>query len=180
MASRKSWGELTEAYRHRLERAGVTAESHATANLTEERGHPTPPPPGAAPAVLVERLLDSAERTPQDFERAVSEFTRPSWIPQSAPIDVAAALSRLPNPKRWDHVTFDPKADGEPWTMTVYLKGNAYPRTIPIPGGGGPGTGAKDVLQIVTDIQRGPRARRNLEAESIFFEVHETDEEAGE
>lgn len=177
MAERKAWKDLSPAYRQRLTSHGVTARTHGVANLTGARGHPSRPPTGAAPSALV-GLLVSGEALPQDFKTAASKFTRPSWVPKSAPVDVAAALSQLPNPKRWQHVEFIPRADGEAWTMIVELKGNAYDNEILIPGGGGAGTGAKDVLQIVTDIQREPKKTKALEAAAVFFEVNESDEEA--
>lgn len=177
MGTRKAWKDLSPAYRARLERAGVTSHTHAVANLTEARGHPSSPPPGAAPKELVDKLV-KGQGSPQEFKELASRFTRPSWVPQWASVDVAAALSRLPNPKRWDDVEFVPRGDGQPWTMIVRLKGNAYDREILIPGGGGPGTGAKEVLQIVTDLRdKSERETRRRRAEAIFFEVLGSDEE---
>lgn len=173
---RKAWKDLTPAYRARLERAGVTSHTHAVANLTVARGHPTPPPPGAAPKELVERLV-RGEGTPQEFKELASKFTRPGWVPEWASVDVAAALSRLPNPRQWRDVEFIPRGDGQPWTMIVKLKGNAYDREILIPGGGGPGTGAKEVLQIVTDLRKKSEQEKNRRVEAIFFDVLGSDEE---
>ncbi len=179
MAARKAWDALSPAYRARLERSGITRASHAKANLTEARGHPSPRPAGAAPKELVERLV-RGEGTPEDFKTLVKKFTRPSWVPAWAANDVAAALSQLPNPRTWESVEFIPRDDGQPWTMIVHRKGNAYDREILIPGGGGPGSGAKEVLQIVTDLKDQQRARaekKRRAVEALFFEVVGTDEE---
>lgn len=181
MNSRKAWKDLSPAYRARLERRGVTSHTHAVADLTQARGHPSAPPPGAAPKDLVEKIV-RGQGTRDDLRTLASKFTRPSWVPDWASVDVAAALSRLPNPKRWEDVEFIPRGDGQPWTMIVRLKGNAYDREILIPGGGGPGTGAKEVLEIVSDISKGSQRERQRErvrrrAEAIFFEVDGTDEE---
>ena len=179
MAYRKAWKDLSPAYRARLERKGITARTHGVANLTEARGHPSRPPAGAAPKELVEKLV-RGEALPEDFKKARTAFTRPSWVPKSAPIDVQAALSRLPNPKRWENVDFIPRDDGEPWTMIVKLKGNAYDREVLIPGGGGPGTGARAVLEIVTELGRDSaeaERRRQRRTEALFFDVLGSDEE---
>ena len=43
MARRKTWEQLSPAYRSRLERKGITAEQHRTgANLAPARGHISP------------------------------------------------------------------------------------------------------------------------------------------
>jgi hypothetical protein len=180
MGDRKAWKDLSPAYRARLERHGVTARTHGVANLTEARGHPSRPPAGAAPKELVERLV-RGEAEPQDFKKIKTQFTRPAWVPKSAPIDVQAALSRLPDPKRWESVEFVPRDDGQPWTMIVKMKGNAYDKEILIPGGGGPGTGARAVLEIVTELGRNSEEaerRRRRKTESLFFDVMGSDEEA--
>lgn len=180
MSDRKAWKDLSPAYRARLERAGITARTHGVANLTEARGHPSKPPAGAAPRELVERLV-RGEALPEEFKKIRTEFTRPVWVPKSAPIDVQAALSRLPNPKRWESVEFVPRDDGEPWTMIVKLKGNAYDREILIPGGGGPGTGARSVLEIVTDIETKNRQERTNRTQALFgFDVMGSDEDSPE
>jgi hypothetical protein len=74
--------------------------------------------------------------------------------------DVAAAVSQLGNYRSWGHIEFIPRADGQPWTMTVtpkrYMDGDtvlthAYDRTVQIPGGGGAGSvGAREVLDWLT------------------------------
>lgn len=169
---RKSWEDLTPAYRRRLERAGITESSHGSANLIRARGHQASRPAGAAPEALVELAVRGQLEGPQvtDLTRF---FTWPSWLPKTAtrqgrkgltfPIlpEVAAALSQLPDPKRWRSVEITPRGEGEPWTMVVKLKGNAYDREILIPGGGWAGSGAKEVLEILTMIRDGYLAKRN-------------------
>jgi hypothetical protein len=100
---------------------------------------------------------------------AAERFTRPPWIPEWITNEVAAILSQLPDPSKWQGVTFEPQPDGAPWRMTVELK-RGYPITIDIPGGGGPGSGAKEVLDLVADIQSG-RDTKNKKAAAIFSEV---------
>lgn len=179
--SRRTGKALSAAYQHRLEARGITYQEYRRgANLTEARGHPSPRPAGAAPKDLVERLV-RGEGSPQDYKDLAKKFTRPAWVPTWAATDVAAALSQLPDPKRWESVEFTPRGDGQPWTMTVHLKGNAYDREILIPGGGGPGSGAKEVLQIVTELeykQRDQYEKRRRAAEAIFFDVLGSDDEA--
>lgn len=181
MAQRKAWADLSPAYQRRLERRGITAKSHASANLIRARGHQVSRPAGAAPEDLVTRLVNPGQASVSDFRTAASKFTRPSWVPKDAPVDVAAALSQLPPPSRWTGVEFTPRGNEEAWTMTVHLKGNAYDREILIPGGGGPGTGAKSVLDIVTDLRDGraplgkkPSKSRQQRLEEMFLEVHES------
>lgn len=185
MARRKSWSELTPAYRARLERRGVTAKTHATANLIRARGHRPALPPGSIEPDYIDRLLrePGTYMTREALGGLEDRFTRPSWIPAWVHPDAAAALSQLPNPKRWTNVEFVPRDDGRAWTMTVSLKGNAYDRTILIPGGGGPGSGAKEVLQLVTDLKsqgaaRGTTRRSYKDVEALFFEVRGTDDES--
>jgi hypothetical protein len=179
MAARKAWSELTPAYRARLERQGITSKNHASANKIRARGHQPSRPVGAAPEELVNKVV-RGEALPRDLKTLAKKFTRPSWVPTWATVDVAAALSQLPDPKTWESVEFVPRSDGDAWTMIVHRKGNTYDREILIPGGGGPGSGAKEVLQIVTELeykQETEIERRRRRAEAIFFEVVGTDEE---
>ena len=82
-----------------------------------------------------------------DFD-ALRRWNRPRWIPDRLDFAAAAALSQLRPPKEWSHVVFIPAEPDEPWTMKVfYVRG--YPDTIQIPGGGGVGTPARDVLDLV-------------------------------
>jgi hypothetical protein len=78
-------------------------------------------------------------------------------------------MSLLPNPSKWESVDFVPRPDNQPWTMTVVLK-RGYPVVIDIPGGGGPGTGARQILEIVTlvGVQKKPKPN---EVERVFLEV---------
>lgn len=186
--ARKAWKDLTPAYRARLERAGVTRADHARANLVRARGHQLARPAGAAPAALAEAAA-RGQLTARQLREVGRSFTWPSWLPKRArrqgepgvtfPVtpDVAAALSQLPDPKRWREVTFTPRGDGEPWTMTVKLKGNAYDREILIPGGGYAGSGAKEVIEIVTMLTEQSEAKKTRRAaEALFFEVLGSDE----
>jgi len=63
--------------------------------------------------------------------------------------DTAAAISAVGiPPARWEHVTFQPGANGAPWKMTVEFTGrNIYPRTVYIPGG----SAAQEVLKMLSD-----------------------------
>jgi len=179
---RKAWKDLTPAYRARLERRGVTSHTHAVANLTQARGHPSKPPAGAAPRDIVERVV-KGQGTESDWKalRKRGSFIRPAWVPKSTSLDVAAALSQLPPPSRWEDVEFVPRSDGDAWTMIVKLKGNAYDREILIPGGGDPGSGAREVLEIVAGLRRKQEddaTKKRKRAEALFYEVLGTDEEA--
>jgi hypothetical protein len=119
----------------------------------------------------------------------LSRFTWPSWVPHYVtnqqdgvyavePV-VAAALSRLPDPRTWTSVAFEPAGDDEPWTMVVTVKRRKKPRTTIIPGGGGAGSGAKVVLDIISSLETDENERRmKARAELLFFLVRETDEVA--
>ncbi len=178
MAARKAWSQLTAAYRARLERAGVTASTHASANKTAARGHPSPRPVGAVDETLINEVV-RGDASVEDLRTLASRFTRPSWVPASMSVDAAAALSQLPDPKTWRSVEFIPRGEGDAWTMVVHRKGNAYDREILIPGGGGPGSGAKEILALVTELERTSLERRRYrhEADALFFDVLGTDEE---
>jgi len=178
--ARKPWRDLTPAYRRRLQRQGFDAKSHREANLIRARGHVETLPPGS----INPSYIDTYLREPPPYEalkNLAKKFTRPSWVPDYVAVDAAAALSQLPNPKSWESVELIPRPDDEAWTMIVHRKGNAYDRETLIPGGGGPGSGAKDVLQLLTELQvnmtPGQRRRRRVEEEeAIFFEVLGTDD----
>jgi hypothetical protein len=205
VSSRRSFTKLSRSYRYRLiyqeaggkraydsmtteDRRDVRARAaatHRSGNLIRARGHQPSRPAGAVPEKVIEPIL-RGEGSPADLKTLAKKFVRPSWVPSWAAVDVAAALSQLPNPRRWKSVDFIPRGEGEPWTMIVHLKGNAYDREILIPGGGGPGSGAKEVLRIVTELGEGSpaptshpetaAARRQLEIEEVFFEVWGSDE----
>ena len=184
MSARKSWSQLTPAYRARLEARGITAATHASADKTSARGH-VRRLPGQIDPELYRRVVN-AEATPRELKTLPSQFTWPDWVPRTVnrqdsrgrryPFktspDVAAALSQLPNPKHWKSVEFVPRGDGQPWTMIVKMKGYRYDREIEIPGGGGPGTGAKEMLEIVTEfVEKSEEKRKRREAESLFIDV---------
>ena len=63
--------------------------------------------------------------------------------------------------------------------MIVKLKGNAYDREILIPGGGGPATGARSTLELVTDLMNKSedKAAKNRRLSAMFFEVLGSDED---
>jgi hypothetical protein len=76
--------------------------------------------------------------------------------------DTAAALSQVPIPRsQWGHVHFYPRADGQPWTMTITpkrhmradgtVRTHAYDITVQIPGVEGPGSGAEEVLDDLSE-----------------------------
>ena len=197
--NRTPFNKLSSSYRNRLvyreaggkrlydamsvvERREVrkaAAATHRSGDLIRARGHQPSRPAGAVPESVITPIV-LGEGTPKDLRTLASKFTRPAWVPRWAAVDVAAALSQLPNPNRWKSVAFTPRGEGEPWTMTVELKGNAYDRVILIPGGGGPGSGAKEVLRIVSELEEGRSgdARRRREAEEVFFFVLGSDDES--
>lgn len=146
--------------------AGITrTEWQAGVDLRGARGHTPAPPRYEAPAQI---LGGSGGR---DDVRAVREWLdrglAPRWA-QGLDPDVAAALSQIPwPPSEWGDVILTPRADGEPWTMRVVPKGRpitgvltdrngndhattSYDVTIDIPGGGEVGSGARQVLDLLT------------------------------
>lgn len=189
MARRKRWGELSEAYRRRLERQGITARTHQRADLNRARGHVSTRPVGAIDRATIERVLTGegtvGEVTGTDL---LARFTWPDWVPRTidnqgdgftyaVEVPVAAALSQLPDPRTWDHVAFSPRVADEPWEMVVYIKRRTTPRRILIPGGGEPGSGAKQVLDIVSALTDSENARRERRRASLlFFDVYGTDQ----
>ena len=146
---RVGYRSLSKSYRERIDRTVGRKAWEAGADLRKARGHVPEPPKTAAPTDVVERVVSGAG-TPTDF-RELGLWNRPGWIPATMRDDVAGALSQLPNPSRWSHVSFYAAPDGAPWRMVVEMKGNAYPVEIEIPGGGALGTGARDVLELLTD-----------------------------
>lgn len=158
--ARKKWSELSPAYRARLTRQGVTAKKHSTANLLSARGHKPvrSEQKGAAPRVKAERLT-AGEATMgdiRDLERWAASKLVPSWIPRDWSVDMKASASLIDLPPgSWGKVHFDPRADGDPWTMTITPKGatlrpdgtSRYDRVYEIPGGGGRDQqGARELL----------------------------------
>jgi hypothetical protein len=193
VAARKSWSQLTPAYRARLERKGITAATHASASKVQARGYH--PRKGAVNRRLYNRIVNN-EGTVAERRTLAEQFIWPDWVPRTltrqrgsrgrryqfkTSPDVAAGLSLLPNPKYWRDVEFVPRPNGEPWTMIVHLK-NGNRREILIPGGGGPGSGAKETLEIVTQLREErvnipKRERRRYQYEDVdFFAVVGSDE----
>ncbi len=167
---KRRYDSMTVVERREVRKAA--SATHRSGNLIRARGHQPSRPAGAVPVAVIEPIL-RGEGSPTDLKTLAKKFTRPAWVPAWAAVDVAAALSQLPNPNRWKSVEFVPRGEGEPWTMIVSMKGNAYDREILIPGGGGPGSGAKEVLRIVTEIEEGDSAdaRRRRAIEEVFFSV---------
>ena len=177
---RFGWDERTEAYRRRLERQGITRGMwEQGADLRAARGHKPAPllTPGKKKAL--DRVIGKnglSTDINKDFRLLLRGFRWPKWIPKDNPetgpttIDVAVALSQLPDPSKWKSVDFVPRPDGQFWIMTVILKGNSYPIVIDIPGGGGPNTGAKQVLEIVSNIGKKTSKKRTA-ADEVFLEV---------
>ncbi len=174
---KRRYDAMTVVERREVRKAA--AATHRSGNLIRARGHQPSRPAGAVEERVIEPIL-RGEGSPTDLKTLAKKFTRPAWVPTWAAVDVAAALSQLPNPNRWTGVEFVPRGEGEPWTMIVHLKGNAYDREILIPGGGGPGSGAKEVLRIVSELEEGDSGderRRRRRAEAVFFDVLGSDEE---
>jgi hypothetical protein len=146
---RVGYSRLSKSYRARIDRTVGREAWEAGADLRVARGHVPKPPTTAAPVEVVERIV-GGQGTDEDF-REIGLWNRPGWIPKTMREDVAGALSLLPSPSRWSRVKFYAAPDGEPWRMVVEMKGNAYPVEIEIPGGGAVGTGARDVLELLTD-----------------------------
>jgi hypothetical protein len=133
-----------------LQRQGITAASHRSADLRAARGKSPSPPARAAPREATS--LGVENRATTESRSALADWRdtgRPGWIPESRAAlsdDAAAALSQLPSPDRWGDVHVTAKGGDEPWTMTVDVKGG-YPVTVEIPGG----ADARDVLALLAD-----------------------------
>lgn len=164
---RVGWSKLSTSYRARLTGAGVTrSDWEAGADLRTARGKAPARPDYAAPADVVERLL-GGEALRDDLEK-VQAFLGPEWTRGLDP-DVRAALSQIPfPPSQWADVIITPRGDEAPWTMRVVRKGRpsngivtdrggndhavtAYDVTIEIPGGGAPGSGGRQVLELLSN-----------------------------
>lgn len=187
----KVWRDLSPAYKARLQRHGITAKTHNRSDKNLARGHRSTKAVGAIDESILRRILEGrgtvGEVAGADL---LSRFTWPAWVPHvvdnqqdgfSYAVDpvVAAALSRLPDPRTWTSVTFEPAPDEQPWTMIVEIKRRKKPRTVPIPGGGGAGSGAKVILDILTSLEEGENERRlKSRTERLFFLVRESEEVA--
>lgn len=146
----RRWSDLSPAYRARLQRAGIDREAWlAGTDLRSTRGHAPGPPPDAAPPEPTERLV-RGDATAADIREVERWHAR---HPDGLSTDTSAALSQISYPiDRWESVTFVPRPDGEPWTMTVTPKGGGYPETVEIPGGGAADTyGAAEVLELLAE-----------------------------
>jgi hypothetical protein len=179
---RFGYKKLSLEYRKRLERNGVSQkEWEDGADLRKARGHARD---GLKPLSEKEKkAIEKAVRsdlTPQELKELEKTIKIPSWIPKGTRIEVAAALSQLPDPKTWRHAYFTPKDDGEPWTLTVYKKRSKYPLIIEIPGGGGSeGEAPREAIEAVkaTKIEYDSE-RKDLSPENIFWSVMDTDRPA--
>jgi hypothetical protein len=185
------YAHLTPAYRKRLSSHGITPENYQSLDKNRARGHRSTKAVGAIDEGTLRRVL-SGQGTVDEVTGAglLSRFTWPAWVPATVdnqqdgftyavdPV-VAAALSRLPDPRTWKGVEFHPQGEDEPWLMVVEIKGRKKKREILIPGGGGAGTGAKQVLDILTSLEVDENLRRQKRrVEDLFFTVRETDEVA--
>ena len=189
--ARKAWKDLSPDYKARLKRQGITAKTHRRTDLNQARGHRSTKAVGSIDESVLRRVLSGegtlGEVTGTDL---LARFTWPAWVPhvvdnqqdgfayQVDPV-VAAALSRLPDPRTWKSVEFHPQGEDEPWLMVVEIKGRKKAREVPIPGGGGAGTGAKQILDILTSLEGDENKRRTrARGELLFFTVRETEEVA--
>ncbi len=190
--ARKAWKDLSPDYRARLQRQGITAKTHARSDLNMARGHRSTKVVGAINEGTLHRILIQRQGTVGEVTGTdlLARFTWPSWVPHYVdnqqdgftyavePV-VAAALSRLPDPRTWKGVEFLPAGEDEPWTMVVEIKGRKKKKETLIPGGGGAGSGAKQVLDILTSLEGQENKRRvRSRAEQLFFTVRETEEVA--
>lgn len=140
---RKAWSQLSPAYRRRLERQGITAESHRreTADLRAARGHRPPPGKGAAPEEATTRASVGLLRTEDAAalerwrDRSASKGGPPAWLPKNREAmgsDTAAILSQIRfHPSNWKHVNFTKQPDGR-FRMTVTPK-RGYPQSVTLP-----------------------------------------------
>jgi len=176
---RFGWEDKSEAYRRRLERNGISrSDWEQGADLRAARGHKPEPKVSRTREKALERIINrNSTDLDRDYKTLQRGFRWPRWVPKELPdngavtYDVAVALSQLPPPSRWKSVDFVPRPDGQAWTMTVVPKGRAYPVVIDIPGGGGAGTGARQILEIMTLLEKGPVKKQPTAADAVFFEV---------
>jgi hypothetical protein len=185
---RVGWSKLRASTRRRYLGAGITrADWEAGVDLRQARSHPAPPPTYQAPAQLVGGPLPSMADVYRVREWAESKAA-PAWTRGMHP-DTAAALSQIPwPPSQWRDVILTPAADMAPWTMRVVPKGRptigivtdragkdhavtAYDVIIQIPGGGELGSGARQVLDLLTF---GPTAQEQ-EWEPVPFDLTGTE-----
>lgn len=133
MAARKGWDELSEPYRRRLERAGVTEATYQTADLRKARGHGFRAPATAAPEAATQRIAQgvsgAADRRALDRWRKGRSF--PSWLPRDradlddASVAILSTISPAPTARGngWESVVFDwGKDPNAPVFLTVTPK----------------------------------------------------------
>jgi hypothetical protein len=124
-------------------------------DLRGARGHTAPPPRGAAPRELTRLAVEGEWKPSEEQELSLWKKTAaPGWIRDAdLTADVAAAMSFLPDPKRWKEAVLYPSASDGPWTLTVTPKGRAYPITVEVPGGGEPGSGGAEVIGFLRELE---------------------------
>lgn len=157
-------------------------------DLRTARGRKPRPPAYGAPGEVVARLL-GGEASTDDLgalrDWAVSKAA--PWWTTGLDADVAGALSQIPfPPSQWRDVILTPSAEG-PWTMRVVPKGRpsngivtdrngndhavtAYDAVIEIPGGGAPGDGGRQVMDLLT-FGPGGDDERAQEWKQIDFDL---------
>lgn len=148
---RFGYRKLSKTYRARLERNGVDqAAWEMGADLKVARGHRYTTPLGSQLERTRQKVV-RGDAMPDDIA-ALERVPRPSWLPPGNYLpEVIATMGQLPPPSNWKSITFDARSDGEPWTMTVERK-RGRPVTLEIPGGGGEGSGAREILEIVKEV----------------------------
>ena len=147
---RFGYAALTPTYKTRLARRGITQRAWEDgADLRAARGHkPRHVPKTAIDQAVTSRLLEG-DAVPSDFA-VVKNATLPRWIPKELRADVKAALSQLPNPKKWQSVVLCPRPGGDVWKMTVTLNNQYHDEIeIEIPGGGEHLSGAWEILDLL-------------------------------
>jgi len=150
--SRVGYRKLTPTYKARLARNGISQRAWEDgADLRKARGHTKDIARVESPLpddVITDLIHGRGE--PGDFAE-VSNTKLPSWIPTDIRADVAAALSQLPPPYKWEGVVLYPKAGGNTWGMKVTLNNTYHDELeIEIPGGGEELSGAHVILQLLS------------------------------
>lgn len=186
---RVGWSKLTRPYRNRLEAASITrGDWEAGVDLRKLRGHTPAPPPWQYPSEAVSAILGgTATMGDLGSVREWANSKLAPWWTNGLDGDVAAALSQIPfPPDRWADVLLTPSAEGV-WSMRVIPKGRlsngvetdrngndhkitAYDAVILIPGGGAPGEGGRQVMDLLT-FGPGGDDERAQEWETISFDL---------
>ncbi len=157
MANRRTgWSKLTADYRRRLERTGITRRQwERGADLRSSRGHR--PPPTLRPNVADAYAASIARNATEDQVSVLRSAVVPWWVPKGLAYDVRVAFAQFrqppsqwrPGPNGEPKVTLLPRANGDPWTVTVWYARSPYPHSFEIPGGGGAGSGAREFLDVL-------------------------------